>query len=133
MRLTNDIFCAILVTGDVVQREEICMLPSEMIILMAISINKNTGRKLLTRTMDVTSEYIGYLYNSLVNRGYLRGHRSTGYQLTTIGREAIFDFIKKNNSGSADIVKRLRVLGIEISPEQEQRISNLRREVIKAK
>jgi hypothetical protein len=133
MRLTNDIFCAILVTGDVVQREEICMLPSEMIILMAISINKNTGRKLLTRTMDVTSEYIGYLYNSLVNRGYLRGHRSTGYQLTTIGREAIFDFIKKNNSRSADVVKRLRVLGIEISPEQEQRISNLRREVIKAK
>lgn len=109
------------------------MLPSEMIILMAISINKSTGQKLLTHPMDVTSEYIGYLYNSLVNRGYLKGHRSTGYQLTTIGREAVFDFIKKNNSRSADVVKRLRVLGIEISPEQEQRISKLEREVIKAK
>ena len=109
------------------------MLPSEMIILMAITINKNTGQKLLTRPMDVTSEYIGYLYDSLVNRGYLSGHRSTGYQLTTIGREAIFDFLKKNNHKASDIVNRLRLLGIEISPEQEQRIGKIEREAIKAK
>jgi Mn-dependent DtxR family transcriptional regulator len=133
MRLTNDIICAILVTEDIIQETEDSMLPSEMIILMAISINKNTGQKLLAQPMDVTSEYVGYLYNSLVNRGYLRGHKSTGYQLTTIGREAIFDFVKKNNSRSVDVVKRLRVLGIEISPEQEQRISKLERETINVK
>jgi hypothetical protein len=133
IRLTNVIIYAILVTKDIIQGREISMLPSEMIILMAISINKSTGQKLLTHPMDVTNEYIGYLYNSLVNRGYLKGHRSTGYHLTTIGREAIFDFIKKNNSNSIDIVKRLRTLGIEISPEQEQRIGRLKREVIKAR
>jgi predicted transcriptional regulator len=109
------------------------MLPSEMIILMAISMNKNTGQKLLSRPLDVTTEYIGYLYNSLVNRGYLRGHRSTGYKLTTAGREAIFDFIKKNNTKSADVVKRLRLLGIEISPEQEHRIGKIERETVKVK
>ena len=109
------------------------MLPSEMIILMAISINKNTGQKLLTRPMDVTSEYIGYLYNSLVNRGYLTGHQSTGYKLTTIGREAIFDFLKKNNTRSADIVNRLRLLGIEISPEQEKRIGKMEGEAVRVK
>jgi predicted transcriptional regulator len=109
------------------------MLPSEMIILMAISMNKNTGQKLLSRPLDVTTEYIGYLYNSLVNRGYLRGHRSTGYKLTTVGREAIFDFIKKNNTKSADVVKRLRLLGIEISPEQEHRIGKIERETINIK
>jgi DNA-binding MarR family transcriptional regulator len=132
MRLTNVTFYAILMTVDTIQERKDSMLPSEMIILMAISINKSAGQKLLTHPMDVTSEYIGYLYNSLVNRGYLRGHRSTGYQLTTIGREAIFEFVKKNHTRSTDVVKRLRMLGIEVSPEQEQRICNLKMEAIKA-
>ncbi|HUT68429.1 MAG TPA: hypothetical protein VMW86_07770 [Dehalococcoidales bacterium] len=106
------------------------MLPSEMIILMATVVNTKTGNKLLTRPMDITGEYIGYLYNSLVNCGYLRGHRSTGYQLTVIGREAIFDFIRKNKTMSKDVVSRLKMLGIEISPEQEQKIEKLEKEAI---
>ena len=109
------------------------MLPSEMIILMAIAIDKNTGQKLLTRPMDVTSEYIGYLYTSLVNRGYLKGHRSTGYQLTPLGREAILGFLHKNGTKAKDIVKRLQLLGIEISPAQEQKISKFKMETIKVK
>ena len=106
------------------------MLPSEMVILMAISINKSTGQKLLTNPMDITSEYIGYLYSSLANRGYLKGHRSTGFQLTTFGREAIDNFIKKNRSRASDVIKRLRLLGIEISPEQESKICKLEKEAV---
>jgi predicted transcriptional regulator len=106
------------------------MLPSEMVILMAISINKNTGQKLLTNPMDITSEYIGYLYSSLVNRGYLKGHRSTGFQLTTIGREVIENFIKKNRSRAPAVIKRLRLLGIEISPEQERKICKPEKEAV---
>jgi len=109
------------------------MLPSEMIILMAIGVDKNTGKKLLTRPMDVTGEYIGYLYDSLVSRGYLRGHRSTGYQLTPTGREAILEFVQKNKTKAKDVVKRLQLLGIEISPEQEQKIGKLEKEAIKVK
>ncbi len=106
------------------------MLPSEMVILMATTINKSTGQKLLTSQMDITSEYIGYLYNSLVNRGYLKGHRSTGFQLTTIGREAIHNFIKKNGSTAMDVVQRLRLLGIEISSEQEKKLCKLEQESV---
>ena len=51
------------------------MFPGEMVILMAIAINKETGKELLTRPMDVTSEYISNLYKSLVNRGYLKKNR----------------------------------------------------------
>ena len=109
------------------------MLPSEMIILMAIAIDKNSGRKLLTRPMDVTGEYIGYLYRSLVNRGFLKGHRSTGYQLTLLGRESILEFLHKNKTMAKDVVKRLRLLGIEISPAQEQKIGKLKMEAIKVK
>jgi hypothetical protein len=128
--LTIVIFYAIVLSNDRFIKGGGRMLPSEMIILMAITVNKSTGQKLLTRPMDVTGEYIGYLYNSLVNRGYLRGHRSTGYKLTTIGREAILDFIKKNNSRSDDVVNRLRLLGIEISPEQEQRLGKIEKEAL---
>ena len=74
------------------------MLPSEMIILMAISLDKNTGKKLLTRPMDVTGEYVGYLYHSLVKRGYLKRHGPANYHLTPVGRETILEFIKKNKS-----------------------------------
>jgi len=102
------------------------MLPSEMIILMAIAVNKNSGKQLLTHPMDVTGEYIGYLYNSLINRGYLRGHRSTGCQLTPIGREAILKFLKKNKTRAKDVVKRMQLLGIGVSPEQEQKIGKLK-------
>ena len=109
------------------------MLPSEMIILMAIAVNKNTGKKLLTRPMDVPGEYIGYLYNSLVSRGYLRGHRSTGYQLTPIGREAILEFLNKNKTRAKDVVKRLQLLGIEVSSKQERAMGKLEKEAIKVK
>ena len=109
------------------------MFPSEMVILMAIAANKDTGKKLLNRPMDVTGEYIGYLYDSLVNRGYLKGHRSTGYQLTTMGREALVAFLHKNVTMAKDVVKRLHLLGIEISQAQEQKINELEMEVIKVK
>jgi Mn-dependent DtxR family transcriptional regulator len=80
--------------------------------------------------MDITSEYIGYMFNSLVNRGYLKGHRSTGFQLTTTGREAVHNFIKKNNSKATDIVERLRLLGIEINTEQERKLCKLEQETV---
>ncbi len=106
------------------------MLPSELVILMAITINKNTGQKLLTSPMDITSEYIGYMFNSLENRGYLKGHRSTGFQLTTIGREVVHSFIKKNSSIATDVVERLRLLGIEISTEQERKLCKFEQEAV---
>jgi predicted transcriptional regulator len=117
-------------TNDVTNKEG-DMLPSEMIILMAIVVNNKVGKKVLTRPLDITSEYIGYLFNSLVNRGYLKQHGLNGYQLTTIGREEIFNFIRKNKTKSRDVVKRLRLLGIEISPEQEEKIYKMEREAIK--
>lgn len=107
------------------------MLPSELVILMAISINKRTGQKLLTNPLDVTSEYMSYLFNSLVNRGYLKGHRTTGFRLTTIGRDAVQTFIRKKGSKQMDIVERLRTVGINISPEQERKIFEVEKEGIK--
>ena len=104
-----------------------------MIILLATVVNKKTGKKFLSRPMDVTGEYLGYLYDSLVTRGYLRGHRSTGFQLTTIGREAILEFMQKNRSRAEDIVERLQLLGIEMGPAQEKRILEFKKKAIQFK
>jgi predicted transcriptional regulator len=109
------------------------MLPSEMIILMAIVVNQKTGKELLSRPMDVTGEYIGYLFNSLVNRGYLKQNGLHTYQLTPIGRKTIFGFINKNKTKSRDIVRRLRLLGITMSPEQEQKIFRMGITAVQAK
>jgi DNA-binding MarR family transcriptional regulator len=99
------------------------MLPGEMVILMAISINKNTGRKLLAHSLDITNDYINYLFNSLVNQGFLKGHRTTGFRLTAIGREVIQSFIKEHGSKDLEVIERLRALDIEFGPEQRKEIN----------
>jgi predicted transcriptional regulator len=105
--------------------------PSEMVILMAITVNKDAGKKLLNRPMDVTGEYIGFLYDSLVKRGYLRENSSRGYQLTTKGRETLFEFLHENKTRVKDTIKRLQQLGIDISQEHE--IDKLEKEAIGVK
>ena len=109
------------------------MFPSEMIILMAIAVNKDAGKKLLNRPMDVTGEYIGYLYDSLVRRGYLKKDSSRAYQLTSKGREALFELLYENKTRIKDTIKRLQQLGIEINQEQEQEIDKLEKEAIEVK
>lgn len=109
------------------------MLPSEMIILLAIVVDRKKGNKLRNQPMDVTGEYIGYLYDSLVNRGYLKRQGATSYQLTSMGRETLFDFMRKNKTRSGDFANRLQLMGIQITPEQKQKISELETEPVKAK
>ncbi len=105
------------------------MFPSEAVILMTIAVPGGSAKKLLTRPMDVVGEYIGYLYDSLANRGYLKRDGSREYQLTRKGREALFEFLCENKTSVEDTIKALRQLGIEINMEA----ANLEKEVIKVR
>ena len=105
------------------------MLPSEMVILMAIVVTRDSSKTLLSRPMDVTGEYIGYLYDSLVRRGYLEGNGSGGYQLTLKGRETLVEFLRQNKIKINDTIKTLQQLGIEKSQE----IDKLAKEAIEVK
>lgn len=105
------------------------MFPSEMVILMAIASARDTGKELLVRPMDVVGEYIGYLYDSLTRRGYIKGNSSTGYQLTLKGRETLVKFLYQNRTRVKDTIKTLQQLGIEIS----QDIDKLGKGAMKAK
>ena len=105
------------------------MFPREMIILMAIEASRNSGKKLLTRPVGVIEEYIGSLYDSLVGRGYIKGNGSRGYQLTSKGLEALFEFLLENRARIKDMTRTLQQLGIESSRE----IDELIKEAIGAK
>jgi len=107
------------------------MFPSEMTILMAIAMNKGSSKKLLNRPMDVTGEYIGYLYDSLVKRGFIRKNGLNGYRLTSMGKETLLEFLHKNGIKAIDMIKRLQLLGIEIGQKSKREIDKLENEAIK--
>ena len=93
------------------------MFPSEMVILMAFAASGSFGTELITRPIDVTSQYIVSLYNSLVWRGYLKRDSSEGYQLTSKGKETLIEFLRQNKNRKKDLVATLQKLGIEVSSE----------------
>ena len=102
------------------------MFPGEAAMLMAIAVARESGKKLLPRPMDVVGGYIGYLYDSLVGRGYIKKDNSREYQLTSRGREALLEFLNTSKTNVKDTLKTLQPLGIEINVE----IDNLEKEVI---
>lgn len=102
-------------------------MPSEMMILLAILIGKDNGKQLLERPMDVTSEYMGYMYDSLVTRELLRHHRGS-YQLTKPGKAAIAEFLAKHRLQAAETAEKLRQIGIEVTAEHQDKIARLLRE-----
>ncbi len=105
------------------------MFPTELVILMAIAETRNISQESLTRPTDIPGEYIGYLYNSLVRRGYIRRNNSRGYQLTDNGRESLFEFVRGSRKRCGGAVKTLQRLGIDIGQEMDK----LEKEAIKVK
>ncbi len=67
--------------------------------------------------MDVSGQYINSLYQSLVRRGYLKGNKYRGYELTTMGRQALSEFLRRNESRVQDLVRTLEQLGIRTGKE----------------
>lgn len=96
------------------------MFPNEMALLMAVAVSRNSGEKLINRPMDVIGEYIGYLYESLVSRGYLKGNRARGYQLTSTGKTTLLEFLRENEARVRGMIRRLKQLGIEYSQEMDK-------------
>ncbi len=101
------------------------MFPSEMIILMAIEVSRDSSKKLLTHPVGATSEYISTLYDSLVRRDYLKKNSLRGYKLTSKGREALFEFLLENKTRVKDTIRTLEQLGIESSQEIDELVKEV--------
>ncbi len=95
------------------------MFPGEMVILMAIALAGDSVSKILDRPMDISSEYISYLYGSLVRRGYLKENASGRYRLTSKGEKTLTQFLHENQVKVKDLLKTLQRLSIETSSEVE--------------
>ena len=89
------------------------MLPSEMEIILAIALNKSVGKKLANSSMDVISEYFINVFNSLVSRGYLKGNRVKGYQLTPMGKTTLIRLLQENGARTQDALIRTKILGVD--------------------
>ena len=89
------------------------MFPSEMVVLMAMASTGQSHSRPLGCPVDVSYDYVDYLYKSLVQRGYLKETTSRAYQLTLKGRLAIFQFLRQNKTRVQDIAEALQNLGIE--------------------
>ena len=100
------------------------MLPGEMVILMAIEVARSSSKKLLDPA-SVTGEYITSLYDSLVERGYLKKNSLRGYRLTPQGRESLFEFLLENQARVKDMIKMLQQLGIEASEEIDELVEEV--------
>lgn len=91
------------------------MFPHEMLILMAISSAGNAGTQILNKPHDIASEYIGYQYNSLVKRGYLKKHSKARYSLTQKGNALLSQFLYNNNDKANETIVMLDQIGIDTS------------------
>ena len=96
------------------------MFPSEMAILMAIALAGDSVDRVLDRPRDVTSEYISYLYGSLVKRGYLKKGGSGGYRLTSKAEKTLTEFLLENKDKVNELVRILQKLSIETTPEMDE-------------
>ena len=105
------------------------MFPGEMVILMAIAITRDSGKKLLTRPKDINGQYVDYLYDSLVERGFLKRNGSGEYELTRKGRKSLVEFMRQNKLRISDTIQTLEQLGIEKSQE----IDRLAKELVKVR
>ena len=72
------------------------MFPSEIEILVAADKAGGYKKSQLNHSMDVVGEYIGYLYDSLIRRGFIAGNRLTGYRVTSKGRERIRQYLSRD-------------------------------------
>jgi len=89
------------------------MFPSEMVVLMAMASTGQSLSKLLGRPGNVPSDYVDYLYKSLIRRGYLNENNSESYKLTVKGRLAIYNFLRQNETKVQNLAEALQNLGIE--------------------
>ena len=96
------------------------MFVTETEILVAIAVNKDSGKGLINRPMDVIGEYIGYLHKSLAKRGYLKGNSKKGYQLTSVGRRTLLGFLREHEARAENAVTRLKQLGIEFAEQMDK-------------
>jgi len=65
--------------------------------------------------MDIISEYISYLCDSLVIRGYIKGNRTKGYRLTSMGRGILR--VRGKNETRVKETKKAKATSIEYGLE----------------
>lgn len=108
------------------------MTKNEIDILIKIANNKCAFRQLMNSRVAIVHPYFGYLMDSLLKRGYLKGSRESGYQLTLKSNKAIMEHFRANGGNSnsihlrhiresiaKDAIKKIGALGAKCGNKME--------------
>jgi hypothetical protein len=71
---------------------------------MKIAKNKYSFSTLMSSRVAIVHPYVAYIIDSLLKRGYLKGSREVGYQLTLKSKRAIKKHLEVNGGNSNNIV-----------------------------
>lgn len=74
-------------------RERECLRAIKAITEGGEFSKKRATRVAISRRMNVSTEYVGYLCKRLEDSGFITGHPMRGYQLTEDG-EAVYDYVR---------------------------------------
>ena len=70
-------------------------------------MSKDSAKKIINRPMGLTGDYIGYLLDSLVRSGYLKGNGLKGYNVTPMGGEMLLEFVREREAIVQDTIRKL--------------------------
>ncbi len=90
-----------------------------MVILMALAAARAFQGQAYVAA-DTSGTYVGHLYYSLVQRGYLTAGPSGDYRLTPMGKVAVRELLQRNENRGEDLVSVLQRLRIEVDEETRQ-------------
>jgi len=102
------------------------MTKDEIDILLRIANNKCAFKQLMSSRVAIAHPFLGYLVDSLVKRGYLKGSKENGYQLTLKSKKAIMEHFRVNGgNGNSVHLRYLRNIRGSIAKDAIKKIGAL--------
>jgi len=100
------------------------MSPNEIAVLRIVEEAVAANKRVISRRMNILTDYAAYICDSLTRNGYLLRTPSRGYELTKKGREVLLALFYEDKGRMEARIKRLWQLNNEVN----QKIIKLARE-----
>jgi len=91
------------------------MSPNEIAVLRIVEEAGALNKRVISRRMNVSTDYAAYICDSLIRNGYLRRTVWRGYELTPKGKEVLLALFYEDKGRIVARVKRLQQLSSEVS------------------
>jgi len=101
------------------------MSPNEIAVLRIVEEAGAPNKGVISRRMDISTDYAAYICDSLTRNDYLLRTASREYELTPEGKEVLLALFYEDKGRIEARAKRLRQLSNEVSRKIENLEENL--------